>query len=167
MNNLRKKRKNSRIVCFSILCSGMRNWCGKRWGGSLLWDKLGGRWRNGHPALPRRLLSVSPDLRLEVGQQQNFHICPHNFTNVMNLEVKGGPMSYSFGNQPLLASAGFEDTRSFNTCVWISVLASHYWYTTTIGPWETFLLIDISIYKTSQSTQRKFTCTFVSWSEHL
>ena len=78
----------------------MRNWCGKRWGGSLLWDKLGGRWRNGHPALPRRLLSVSPDLRLEVGQQQNFHICPHNFTNVMNLEVKGGPMSYSFGNQP-------------------------------------------------------------------
>ena len=140
MNNLRKKRKNSRVVCFSILCSGMRNWCGKRWGGSLLWDKLGGRWRNGHPALPRRLLSVSPDLRLEVGQQQNFHICPHNFTNVMNLEVKGGPMSYSFGNQPLLP-------WSFNPWVWISVSASHFWYTTTIGPWwEGFLLIYILVF---------------------
>ena len=51
----------------------MRNWRGKRWGGSLLWNKLGGRWRNGDRALPRRLLSVSPDLRLEVGKQ-NFHL---------------------------------------------------------------------------------------------
>ena len=50
-----------KVVSF-VFCARMRNRAGKRWGGSLLWDKLGGRWRNGDRALPRRLLSVSPDL---------------------------------------------------------------------------------------------------------